>query len=196
MAKKEKAKKEKPAEAPPAEGEEGAQKKGLPIKLIIIALGGLLLLGGGGFAVWTFFLAPKPEAAAEGHGEEGKAAEHKAESKDSGGHGGGHGKSEKATAMMTLEPFLVNLNDPKAKRYLKVTLAVDTKEEKIKKEIEAKTPQIRDSILLLLSAKTYDDITPMAGKLKMRTELLKIINQAIAPAGAVHNLYFTELVIQ
>jgi flagellar FliL protein len=190
MAKKEK--KEKPPEAPAADGAEAAPKKGLPMKLIIIAVGGLLLLGGGGFAAWKFFLAPKPEAAAEGHAEAGKAEEPKAE----GGHGGGHGKAEKPQGPMGLEPFLVNLSDAKAKRYLKLSISVDAKDEKIKNEMTAKMPQIRDSIILLLSSKTYDDITPMAGKLKLRTELLKIINQSLGPAGAVHNLYFTDFVIQ
>jgi flagellar FliL protein len=175
------AKKKKGEEQPPpaAEGGEGQEKKkGLPIKLIIIALGGLLVLGGGGFAAWKFFLAPKPKVEAEGKKEpEAKPV-------------------DKPGTMMPLEPFVVNLVDPAGKRFLKLTLAVDIKEEKTKKEIESRLPQIRDAILLLLTSKGYNDIAQVAGKLRLRNDILRIINQALGASGQVHAVYFTEFVIQ
>ncbi len=170
--------KKKKGEEPAAPGEEQSKKKGLPIKLIIIAVGGLLVLGGGGFAAWKLFLSPKPAAEAEAKKEpEAKAV-------------------EKPGAMMNLEPFVVNLADPAGKRFLKLSLAVDVKDEKVKKEIENRLPQIRDSILLLLTSKTYAEISQVAGKLKLRNDILRIINQALGPAGQVHAVYFMEFVIQ
>jgi flagellar FliL protein len=98
--------------------------------------------------------------------------------------------------MMPLEPFVVNLVDPAGKRFLKLTLAVDIKEEKTKKEIESRLPQIRDAILLLLTSKGYNDIAQVAGKLRLRNDILRIINQALGASGQVHAVYFTEFVIQ
>ena len=56
-------------------------------------------------------------------------------------------------------------------------------------------PQIRDSVILLLSSKTSADLIPPAGKLKLRLDILKIINNALAGAGQVNNVYFDDIVI-
>jgi flagellar FliL protein len=178
-----------------AAGEGGSEKKkGGMMKLIIIAVAGLLVLGGGGFAVWKFFLAkPAPPPAAEG---QPKAGEEKA-AKEADKHGGGdkHGGDKSAT-MITLEPFIVNLADTTGKRYLKLALAVDVKDEATKKNLEARMPQVRDSILLLLTSKSFADISPVAGKLKLRNEVLRSINNTLGGGQGVHAVYFTEFVVQ
>ena len=171
--------------------EEGGseKKKGGMMKLIIIAVAGLLVLGGGGFAVWKFFLAkPAEPPAAEG---QAKAGEQKA-AKEADKHGGG----EKAATMVTLEPFIVNLADTTGKRYLKLALAVDVKDEATKKNLEARMHQVRDSILLLLTSKSFADISPVAGKLKLRNEVLRSINGTLGGGQGVHAVYFTEFVVQ
>lgn len=175
---------------------EGGEKKSGKMKLIIIAVAGLLVLGGGGFAAYKFFLAkPKPAPAAEGQAPAAEAEAPKEKPAEHGGGGGHEGKGEKST-VMNLEPFVVNLADPGGRRYLKLTLAMDIKDEKLKKDLESRMPMIRDSVLLLLSSKTYNDIASVAGKLKLRTEILKIINNALGSGSQVHELYFSELVIQ
>ncbi len=69
---KEKAKKAPARGDPAAEGEAAPKPKRSKLKLAVFALAPLLLLGGGGYAGWTFFMAP--DAAAEaGHGEGGDA---------------------------------------------------------------------------------------------------------------------------
>lgn len=170
--------------------EEGKKKSGL-IKLIIIGVGALLVLGGGGFAAYKFFFA-KPDAppAAEGKAEAGKEEKKEEKKKDA------HGKEEKVAPPFAMEPFIVNLADPGGKRYIKLTVSLDVKDDKLKKELETRMPQIRDSVLLLLSSKTFNDISPVAGKIKLRNEVLKIINNSLAGAGQVHTLYFGEFVIQ
>ena len=57
--------KEAPAEEAPDAGEGEAPKKKLPLKLIIIAVGGLVVLGGGGFGAYNLFFS---------HGHEEKPA--------------------------------------------------------------------------------------------------------------------------
>lgn len=67
--------KEKPAGKPPAaagaEGEAAAKPKRSKLKLALFVLVPLLLLGGGGYAGWAFFLAPAEAARAEHDGEGG-----------------------------------------------------------------------------------------------------------------------------
>lgn len=68
---KEKAAGKAPAKAgPTAEGEAAAKPKRSKLKLALFALVPLLVLGGGGYAGWAFFLAPGAQGeAADGHGE-------------------------------------------------------------------------------------------------------------------------------
>ena len=68
--------KKAPAKADAAGGEGEAKPKRSKLKLALFALVPLLVLGGGGYAGWAFFLAPD-HAAEAAHGEDG--------------HGEGHG---------------------------------------------------------------------------------------------------------
>ncbi len=173
------------------EGGEEKKKKGLPLKLIIIALGGVLILGGGGYFGYKFFLAKpkKPAVAEESQGGPVKEAEAEkapeAEKK----------KAPPSGVVYPLDPFIVNLADPVGNRYLKVRLALDLGKGEIQPEVEAKIPQLRDAILLLLSSKTFGEINTVEGKLKLRSELLHRINQNLT-TGRVTTLYFTEFVVQ
>jgi flagellar FliL protein len=176
------------------EAQQGGGKKS-PLKLIIILLVAVLVLGAAGFFGWKFFLAgeeaPAP-APAEAPAPDQKAAG-EAPAPEA---GGGKEAPQVPAEVMELEPFIVNLADPSGKRYLKLQLAVDAKNEELKKEIQARMPQIRDSILLLLTSKSYSDIAPVAGKIRLRNEILKIINRSLLGAGSVHAVYFTEFVVQ
>lgn len=72
-----------------AEGDAAAKPKRSKLKLALFALVPLLLLGGGGYAGWTFFLAPHADGAdAAGHGE---AADAHGAGHDEGAAGDGHG---------------------------------------------------------------------------------------------------------
>lgn len=173
-----------------AEGS-GEGKKKLPLKLIIIIVAALLVLGAGAAGVWFFLFAGDEQALEETAGS-GEAASQEA------GEKGEEAKKGPAIpgTVLDLEPFIVNLADPAGKRYLKLKLAVDAKDEKLKQEITARIPQIRDSILLLLTSKSYADIAPVAGKIRLRNEILKIINRSLMGVGSVHGVYFTEFVVQ
>jgi len=172
---------------------EGGKKKG-GMKLIIIVAVGLIVLFGAGFGAWWFLLAgdeapPPPAAPAAQQGQ--APAEGAAPAQGQEG-----AAQEKPGTIVQLEPFVVNLADPGGKRYLKLTMAVDAGDEKLKAEIDARLPQIRDSILLLLTSKAYQDIAEVAGKIRLRTEVLAIFNRYLAGAGSVHAVYFSEFVIQ
>ncbi|MCE5312802.1 MAG: hypothetical protein LLF86_06595, partial [Nitrospiraceae bacterium] len=78
---------------------ESAPKKGKGMMLIIIIVVGVLVLGGGAFFAIKML---------------GGGAEKKAET-----------KKDEAPAMLVLEPFVVNLNDPSGTRFLKVSIQLE-----------------------------------------------------------------------
>ncbi len=93
-----------------------------------------------------------------------------------------------------LDPFIVNLFDEKGVRYLKVRLDVevwDLTEDQIMK----KTPKIRDSLIVLLSSKKYDEIGTLEGKARLREEILFRLNRILGE-GKAKEVYFTDFVVQ
>lgn len=170
-----------------ASGEEAEEKGGG--KLIIIIIVAVVVLFGGGFAAWWFFLSGPDEAPAD------KPAATETAEAGQGEEGGAAGEKKPGT-IVDMKPYVVNLADPGGKRYLKLTMAVDAGDEKLRQEIETRMPQIRDSILLLLTSKKYEEVAAAAGKIRLKNEILKVINRYLKGAGAVHAIYFTEFVIQ
>lgn len=102
------------------------------------------------------------------------------------------------SAVVPLEPFVVNLADADAPRYLriKVSLMVDDKA-KIKEveENQALQLKVRDTILQTLTRKTSKDLIDEAGKNKLRKE----IQDEVGPffkTPKLNDVMFTEFVIQ
>ncbi len=197
------------AEAAPEE-QPKKKKSGLIKYIILVVL--LLVLGGGGYFAYLTFFAAKPPAAApadgaapaeapkaDAHAEaapaekkaEGGHGEAKSEAKGGGGHGGG--KDKAASNNVALPPFVVNLADPNARRYLKVVLEVEvTSNPELLEDNKAK---IRDALLMLLSSKTSQDLSTLEGKILLRKEIVDRLNQAVGQPK-VSRVYFTDFVIQ
>lgn len=186
------------ADAP--EAPEGKKKSGLLKYIILVVL--LLALGGGGYFAYLKFFTAKPPAPAESAAENSKAepkveekkAEPKAEEKKAeGGHGKDKGKDKAPSNNVPLQPFVVNLADPSARRYLKLVLEVEmTGNPEL---LEANQAKIRDTLLLLLSSKTSQEVSTLEGKILLRKEIVDRLNQAIGQAK-VARVYFTDFVIQ
>jgi len=153
------------------DAEENQAPKKSKLKLIIIAAV-VLFIGAGGFFGYSKFK---------------KNTEVKAETK----------KTAKTSIICPLKSFVVNLLDKRGvgKRYLKVTLEAEVGEEEGKQLIDSHNPQIRDSILLLLSSQTLDEINTMEGKLALKQEILSRMKQILGE-GVVQRIYFTEFVVQ
>ncbi|MDD2736630.1 MAG: flagellar basal body-associated FliL family protein [Desulfuromonadaceae bacterium] len=179
-----------------AESEDGGKKK----KLIIIgaAVAVALILG-----VVAFMMLGKGDKKATKEGETAQAE---------GGHGtaasghgapaaGGHGAPAAGGAagpsanIFPLEPFIVNIYDGQELRYLKVKVELEMVSPAIKAEVEGRLAPIRDSILILLSAKTLLDIQDVQGKITLKDEILSAINRNIPP-GKIAKVYFTDFVVQ
>ncbi len=154
-------------------GEEAPPKKGGMVKWIIIGVALLLVLGAGGFVSWKTFLSPP----AEEEKEEAAAV------------------SVELGPTFPLETFIVNLAGAAGERYLKVRMELELKESRLVAELEKRTPQVRDTVLLLLSSKTFDDIATFRGKTKLRNEITSRLN-AVLPPASIKKIYFTEFVVQ
>jgi len=149
---------------------EQAPKKS-KLKLIIIALV-ILLVGGGGIFGYSKYKKGKDE---------------KAKIK----------KEETVSIICPIKSFVVNLLDKRnvGKRYLKVTMQLEVGKEEDKLLIEKNIPQLRDTVLLLLSSQTLKEINTMEGKLELKQALLSRMKQILGD-GVVRRIYFTEFVVQ
>ncbi|MFZ4858197.1 MAG: flagellar basal body-associated FliL family protein [Desulfuromonadaceae bacterium] len=142
----------------------------------------------------------KEGAAAQAEGGHGAAAPAAA-----GGHGapaaGGPGAAAPGAVagpsanIFPLDPFIVNIYDGQELRYLKVKIELEMVSPAIKAELDARLAPIRDSLLILLSAKTLQDIQDVQGKNTLKDEILTAINKNIPP-GKIAKVYFTDFVVQ
>lgn len=187
-------------------------------KLLIIIVAVLLLVGGGG-AYYFLMLGKKESAEAKkkDHHEEEEGGEDEAhasidehagtankkadeeeeeEEEAAEEHGGGHGENNGPR----IDPFVVNLADPGSRRYLRMNLNIALKKPKEDEPLlQARMPQLRDVVLLLLSSKTSEQLRGPEGKTALRQELIDQVNQVLAGKKknkVVKNLYFTEFLIQ
>lgn len=146
------------AEAAP-EGKKGGAKK--LIIIIVAAVLLLVVLGGAG----AFFLMKKKPAEGE-DGEEGDATEHvekHAEAK--------HGDKKAPPVFVPLDPFTVNLADTGADRYLQVGVTLELADAHVGEDIKLYMPAIRNSILMILSHKTSEELVTTEGKEKLSEEI-------------------------
>ena len=97
--------------------------------------------------------------------------------------------------MFPVRPFVVNLARSGGKRFLKVTLTMELNSPEVNAEVNENMSKIVDSILLLLSSKSFEDIYTVQGKFKLKDEITTRVNRFLV-SGHVKDVYFTEFVIQ
>ncbi len=160
-----------------AEGEEqqGGGKKKLILLLVL-----LLVLGGGGFAAYKFMFSKKEKVT-----QEQKAQKIIEEIK----------ATENVGIMYDLGTFTVNLADKDIERYLRISIILELKNQKIQQEVEKRLPEIKDAIITLLLTKRSTDLKTPEGIEFLKEEITKRAN-AILPLGGVKNVYFTDFIIQ
>jgi flagellar protein FliL len=178
-----------------AEAEDGKKKM---IIIIGAAVAVALILG-----VVAFMILGKGDKKTKKEGEtaqvEGAAAPaagaHGGAAAPAGGAPGAGGPASPAANIFPLDPFIVNIYDGQELRYLKVKVELEMVNPAIKAEIEGRLAPVRDSILILLSAKTLQDIQDVQGKNTLKDEILSAINKNIPP-GKIVKVYFTDFVVQ
>jgi len=96
-----------------------------------------------------------------------------------------------------METFIVNLAGSKGRRVAKVNMELELKEAeeegKIAAEIEQRKAQIRDIIIIILSSKSYEEVSSREGKDNLRSEIKDTINSFLT-TGKISNVFFTEFI--
>ncbi len=104
-------------------------------------------------------------------------------------------QSQKLGRIYSLDTFIVNLAGESGKRYLRVTMDLELSNGVSEAEMKQRLPQMRDSILMVLPSKRFEDIRSIEGKINLRNEIIENLN-GIFGKETVANIYFTEFVVQ
>ena len=104
-------------------------------------------------------------------------------------------KKVKKDLMFHLEPFIVNLAKSGGNRFLKVTVSLEMSSPEVRLGLKKNIQKVTDSILLLLSTKTFKDVYSVQGKFTLKGEITTRVNQFLTE-GQAKGAYFTEFIIQ
>ncbi len=94
-----------------------------------------------------------------------------------------------------LKSFIVNLAGDNGTRYLKIKMDLEITDESFNNDIRQRIPQIRDSIMMILTSKRYVDIKDTEGKIALREDIHNRVN-TFFKKPCISNVYFTDFVIQ
>lgn len=175
--------------------DEGAPKKSKK-KLIIIILSVVLLgvLGGGGFFGYKWWMG-RSQAPADNATEQSAEAGHDSKA------GGDQAKGEAAAGaqgggeLVSIPPLLVNLAEPQGRRYLKLALDIEVRDKLAADDLNKNMSKVKDSLLLLLSSKTYEDLASLESKILLKKEIVERLTLVMGEQK-VQRVYITEIVIQ
>jgi flagellar FliL protein len=164
-----------------AEKQEPPPKKKSIILWVILGCA-VVVIGIGGYFGWTLFM---------------KKGAHESNDKTKISEAAAKNKPEEVRTVFPLEPFIVNLKDNtgSGKRYLKATIELEVVGEAEKKKLEGSKAQMKDTILMLLSSRTFEEIITVEGKLDLKQAVLFQINQMVG-GNIVQRIYFTEFIVQ
>ncbi len=163
---------------------------GASMTKLIIVIVVLQLVMFGGFGAFLHFSGAlggggSHEAAADNSNQNDEEAEHE----------------EAPPIYIALEPaFVVNFTaESGASRFMQVTIQVMTRDPEIEIAVTTHMPVIRNSIVLLLSSLSLEDVAGIEGKEKQRTQVLEKIREILKERTGkpgVEEVYFTSFVIQ
>ena len=80
---------------------------------------------------------------------------------------------------MPLDPFVVNLADKDTERYAQIGISMQVGDAHLADEMKAYMPAIKDSIILILSHKTSEELLSLDGKQKMAEEIQRAAARAM-----------------
>lgn len=104
--------------------------------------------------------------------------------------------AEKLGKLMPIESFIVNLNESKSTRYLKITFSVELASDEYENEIRDRKDIIRDRCLTYLSGLSVDDVRGSETKPVIKQALAQAIDDGLNADGAIKNVLLTEFVVQ
>ena len=154
-----------------ADPKPAAQKSRFPLKLIMMAVGGLVLLGAGGSAVFMMKSNASSSAIAS--------------------------PIAKPPAFLDLPDTLVNLSNTGSDRpqYLKVKIVLELPDQAMVAQVQPMLPRVMDSFQTYLRELRPTDLDGSAGLYRLKEELTRRVNNAIVP-NRVNAVLFKEIVVQ
>lgn len=164
------------------------------LKIIIIIVVLLLLLIGGAITFWWFQFrepAPVPSGATQPPAAAATASTETATAK-------GQAATDiprPTTTIVPLPSVMVNLADAAGNRYLKLSMEVEVSAPEAVQEIQSQQARIRDAIIILLSSKTFTELSTAEGKMQLKNEVASRLNQILGTPRVVR-IYFTDFVVQ
>jgi flagellar protein FliL len=152
------------------EGETAAPKRRFSIKTIIIAVAGLAVLGGGFGGYMMVF--------GKSHGEKPAVV-------------------VKPPAFLDLPEVLVNLSNTGGDRtqYLRAKIVLEVADQAIVEQIKPVLPRVLDAFQTYLREMRTTDLEGSAGLYRLRDELTRRVNVAIAPSR-INAVLFKEIIVQ
>jgi flagellar FliL protein len=155
-----------------------------PILFIALLVFNMVVVAGVGAML---FLSRKKEAAKPSI-EQVVQGEHETQEKEKADQ-----EEEFVGKTIPMETFVVNLAGSRGGKLLKLSLELEVTNAGVMEEIEKRKPQIRDLIIIILSSKTFEQISEMKGKDSLRDELKDTVNSFLTK-GQIKRIYFTEFI--
>lgn len=168
---------EQDVELTDTEGEGGAPKgKRKLIIMIVAGLVGLIVIGGGGYFLYSMMFGGKQTVKTE------EAVEKQI--------------AKRPSVYFDLPEMVVNLsvNDKRA-QYLKIKIALEAHEQAAIDALQPVMPRVLDMFQIYLRELRSSDLEGSAGIFRLKEELLRRINLAIYP-NKVNRVLFKEIIIQ
>lgn len=152
--------------------QEEPKKKKPRLKLLIIASVAVAVIASGAAGGYYFFFSKKVSASPQAQTQQ-----------------------PVALSIWSMDAFVVNIADVNGERYLKLVIQLEVSDPAAVPELEQLKPRLRDSILDLLTPKSYKDLMDLAGKQRLREDIAGRINNILSK-GKVTRVYFTDFVVQ
>jgi flagellar FliL protein len=164
------------------DGEGGVSKSGRKRLLIVIGAVLVLILGGAAAAYFTGLLQPVIDMLGGG--------------KDAAQSANNPAMASGDAVFYDLQEMLVNINTGGRKPvYLKIRVSLELENGSDIPRVEAMMPRIVDNFQVYLRELRIEDLKGSAGMYRLREELLKRVNVAVAPAK-VNDVLFKEMLVQ
>lgn len=103
---------------------------------------------------------------------------------------------ERPPVYVPFEPFVVNFMQGQSLRYLQLTVEFMTRDELTVEEINQRSPEIRNSLILLLSNHNYEQLSTREGKENVRAEIYAEVNALLDSEEGIESVYLTGFVMQ
>lgn len=96
--------------------------------------------------------------------------------------------------LVPLETFLVNISGSRGRKLVKINMELEVTNAEVQEEVEKIKPKIRDYIIIIVSSKTFAEISTKEGKNALREEIKNQINLFLTK-GQINKVYFTEFIL-